>query len=69
MINILIYFTYSISYDGVKKVKMFFTEMQLNEQNQQSLVPNNIQLSTFITFVCDNCDQNTKTISEISQFY
>ena len=69
MINILIYFTYSISYDGVKKVKMFFTEMQLNEQNQQSLVPNKIQLSTFITFVCDNCDQNTKTISEISQFY
>ena len=69
MINILICFTYSISYDGVKNVKMFFTEMQLSEQNHQSLVTNNIQLSTFITFVCDNCDQNTKTISEISQLY
>lgn len=69
MINILICFTYSISYDGVKNVKMFFTEMQLNEQNYQLLVPNNIQLSTFITFVSDNCDQNTKTISEISQLY
>ena len=69
MINILTCFFYSISYDGVNNVKTFFTETEVNKQNHQSLVPNNIQLSIFITCVCDNCDQNPKTISEISQLY
>ena len=61
-------FGHSISYDEVNNIETFFAEMQANEQSHQSFVPNNIQPSTFITFVYDNCDHNPETISGISLY-
>ena len=66
MINNLNRFGHSISYDEVNNIEMFFAEMQANEQSHQSFFSNNIQPSTFITFVYDNCDHNPETISDIS---
>ena len=66
MVNSLNRFGHSISYDEVNNIETFFAEMQANEQSHQSFVPNNIQPSTFITFVYDNCDHNPEMISGIS---
>ena len=63
MINSL---NHSISYDEVNNIETFFAEMQANEQSHESFVTNNIQPSTFITFVYDNCDHNLETTSGIS---
>ena len=66
MINSLNRFGYSILYDEVNNIETFFAEMQANEQSHQSLVPNNIQPSTFITFVYADSDHSPETISSIS---
>ena len=68
MINSLNRFGYSISYDEVNNIETFFAEMQANEQSHQSLVPNNIQPSTFITFVYADFDHSPETISSISLY-
>ena len=66
MINSLNRFGHSISYDEVNNIETFFAEMQANKQSHQSFLPNNIQPSTFIIFVYDNCDHNPETISGMS---
>ena len=57
---------HSISYDEVSNIETYFAELQANNQSHRSFVPNNIQPSTFITFVFDNCDHNPETLSGIS---
>ena len=66
MINSLNHFGDSILYDKVNNIEIFFVEMQASEQSHQSYVPNNIQPSTVITFLYNNCDHNQETISGIS---
>ena len=66
MINSLNRFGHSVLYDEVSNIETIVAEMQANEQSHQSLVPNNIQPATFITFVYDNCDRNPEKISGIS---
>ena len=57
---------HSISYDEVNNVETSFAEHQMHHQSRRSFVPNNIQPSTFITFVYDNCDHNPETLSGTS---
>ena len=57
---------HSIGYDEVNNVETYFTEVQAYQRSHRSFVPNNVQPSTFITFVFDNCDHNPETLSGIS---
>ena len=54
---------HSVFYHKVNNVETSFVEHQIHHQNHRSLVPNNIQPSTFITFVYDNCHYNPETLS------
>ena len=52
-----------LNYDDVNKVETSFAEKQALRINTRSFVPNNVQPSTFLTFVYDNCDHNPETLS------
>ena len=66
LINCLNRLGHSMSYDEVNSVETAFAVVQSKEKNFQSYVPNNVQPSTFITFVYDNCDHNAETLHGIS---
>ena len=54
---------HSISYDEVNNVKTSFAELNVKNQSNRSFMPNNVQPSSFVTFVYDNCDHNPETFS------
>ena len=66
LINSLNRLGHSISYDEINNVETSFAELQSQQQNHRSFVPNNIQPSTFLTFVFDNCDHNPESLTGIS---
>ena len=43
-----------------------FAERESQHINMQSYLPNNIQPSTFVTFIYDNCDHNPESITGVS---
>ena len=49
-------FGHSVSYDEINAIETRLAEEQLASQNARRYIPNNIQPSTFVTFVYDNCD-------------
>lgn len=53
---------HSISYKEVNVIETFFAEEQSNLQEPRKYLPNNIQPSTMVTFVYDNCDHNAESI-------
>lgn len=57
---------HSMSYDEVNLVETNFAEIQFHEQNSRDFVPNNVQPSSFVTFVYDNCDHNPETLTGVS---
>ena len=66
LINCLNKLGHAISYDEVSNVETSFAELQANHQSHHSFVPTNLQPSTFVTFVYDNCDHNPETITGVS---
>lgn len=66
LLNCLNRLGHSISYDEVNNVETSFAEVQASNKNHRSFVPNNVQPSTFVTFVYDNCDHNPETLSGVS---
>lgn len=57
-------FGHSISYDEVNAIE---TKIARNQcKNIRKYVPNNIQPSTFVTFVYDNCDHNAESIYNVT---
>ena len=56
---------HSISYDEVNNVETYFADVQAKRKCICSFVPNIVRPSTFVTFVYDNCDHNSKTLSGI----
>ena len=66
LINCLNKLGHTISYDEVSNVETSFAELQANHQSHHSFVPTNLQPSTFVTFVYDNCDHNPETITGVS---
>ena len=66
LLNCLNRLGHSISYDDVNNIETSFAEAQANNKNHRSFVPNNVQPSTFVTFVYDNCDHNRETLSGVS---
>ena len=61
--NILVH---CVSYDEVNIVETAVAEEQTKSQLYSTYVPTNVQPSTFVTFVYDNCDHNPKTLSGVS---
>ena len=57
---------YSISYGEVNNVETSFAELNVKNQSNQLFVPNNVQPSSFVTFVYNNCDHNPETLSGAS---
>ena len=51
-----------VSYDEISSIKTKLADDQANQREARKLVPNNIQLSFFVTFVYDNCDHNIESI-------
>ena len=57
---------HSISYDEVSNAETSFAELNVKNQSNRSFVSSNIQPSSFVTFVYDNCDHNPETLSGAS---
>ena len=53
---------HSISYDEVNNVENSFAEVNVKNQINRLFVLNNVQPSSFVTFVYDNCDCNPETL-------
>ena len=51
-----------VSYDEISSIKTKLADDQTSQREARKLVPNNIQLSLFVTFVYDNCDHNIESI-------
>ena len=66
MLDSLNCFGHSISYDEVNNVETSFAKLNVRNQSNRSFVPNNVEPSSFITFVYDNCDHNPETLSGAS---
>ena len=54
---------HSVSYYEVNRFETFTAENESKNACLQNYVPNNLQPSSFVTFVFDNCDHNPKTIN------
>ena len=54
---------HSVSYYEVNRFETFTVENESKNACLQNYVPNNVQPSSFVTFVYDNCDHNTETIN------
>ena len=59
-------FGHSITYDEVKTIKTKIAANQVKAENIRKYVPNNIQLSTFVTFIYSNCDHNMESIYNVT---
>ena len=55
-------FGHSLSYKEVNVVETHLAEEQSNHECHKRYVPNNIQPSTMVTFVYDNCDHNVESL-------
>lgn len=55
-------FGHIISYDEVNALETKLAEDQVCNEDFRNYIPNNIQPSTFVTFVYDNCDHNAESI-------
>ena len=53
----------SVSYYEVNRFETFSAENESKNACLQNYVPNNVQPSSFVTFVYDNCDHNPETIN------
>ena len=62
VIRLLNHYGHSISYDEVNVLETRLAEDQVQHQNLGNYIPNNIQPSTFVTFIYDNCDHNVESI-------
>ena len=51
MLDSLYRLDHSISYDKVNNVEAPFAEVNFKNQSNRSFVPNNVQPSSFVTFV------------------
>ena len=54
---------HSVSYYEVNRFETFTVENESKNACLQNYVPNNVQPSSFVTFVYDNCDHNPETIN------
>ena len=54
---------HSVSYYEVNRFEIFTAENESKNACLQNYVPNNVQPSSFVTFVYDNCDHNPETIN------
>ena len=54
---------HSVSYYEVNRFETFTAENESKNACLQNYVPNNVQPSSFVTFVFDNCDHNLETIN------
>ena len=52
-----------VSYYEVNRFETFKAENESKNACLQNYVPNNVQPSSFVTFVYDNCDHNPETIN------
>ena len=66
MIQCLNRLGHSVSYSEVNKFETSIAERESQHINMQSYLPNNIQPSTFVTFIYDNCDHNPESITGVS---
>ena len=57
---------YSISYYEVNRFETFLAEQQSQNACLFSYVPKNVQPSTFVTFVYDDCDHNPESLSGVT---
>ena len=53
----------SVSYYEVNRFETFTAENECKNACLQNYVPNNVQPSSFVTFVYDNCDLKPETIN------
>ena len=63
LINCLNRLGHCLNYDDINKLETSFAEKQAIHVGTRSFLPNNVQPSTFVTFVYDNCDHNPETLS------
>lgn len=63
MIECLNKLGHSISYYEVNRFETSLAEQESRHASLTSFTPSNVQPSTFISFVYDNCDHNAETIS------
>ena len=54
---------HSVSYCEVNCFEIFTAENESKNACLQNYVPNNVHPSSFVTFVCDNCDHDPETIN------
>ena len=66
MLDSLNHLGYSVSYGEVNNVETSFAELNVKNQSNQLFVPNNVQPSSFVTFVYNNCDHKPETLSGAS---
>ena len=59
-------FGHSITYDEVNTIETKIAANQVKAENIRKYVPNNIQPSTFVTFIYNNCDHNTESIYNVT---
>ena len=66
LIRWLNHYGHTISYNEINSIETKLAEDQANRREPRKFVPNNIESSFFVTFVCDNCDHKIESIYDVT---